>query len=75
MPTQNNNNKRQDNEISTLRKCVYDHIAKFNEELGGVKVDIVAVKTDVNWLKRSYWVIATASIGALAGAIINLILK
>lgn len=54
---------------------VEEHIATTNEEMGEVKVDIGKVKTDVAWIKKNYWVVATASIGGLVGAIINIALK
>jgi len=56
-------------------ECLENHIATLNNEMGEVKIAVSGIKTDVNWLKKSYWVIATASIGALMGAIINLLLK
>ena len=46
--------------------AVFDHIATTNEEMG-------QIKTDVSWLTRFFWIVATASIGGLIGALINLI--
>lgn len=59
----------QDNRLAFLE----DKFATINEEMGSVKVDMAQVKTDVSWLKKSYWVIATASIGGLITALFNLI--
>ena len=36
--------------------------------------DITKVSTDVDWLKRFFWIIATASVGGLIGALINLLI-
>ncbi|MHB8710173.1 MAG: hypothetical protein ACYC6X_01310 [Minisyncoccota bacterium] len=36
--------------------------------------DLTKVSTDVDWLKRFFWIIATASVGGLITAIINLLL-
>ena len=31
------------------------------------------IKTDVAWLKKSFWLVATASVGALVTGVINLL--
>ena len=36
--------------------------------------DVTKVSTDVDWLKRFFWIIATASVGGLIGALINLLI-
>jgi len=47
--------------------AVFGHISKTNEEMGHIK-------TDVSWIKRFFWIVATASIGGLIGALINLLI-
>ena len=67
--TENYQNQEQDRRISDLESkmdAVFGHIAKTNEEMG-------QIKTDVSWLTRFFWIVATASIGGLIGALINLI--
>jgi hypothetical protein len=67
--TENYQNQEQDRRICDLEKkmdAVFDHIATTNEEMG-------QIKTDVSWLTRFFWIVATASIGGLIGALINLI--
>ena len=66
---ENNHNSEQDRRLSSVE----EHIGTINDELGSVKVDLAVVRQDVCWLKKSYWVIVVASLGALTGAIINLI--
>ncbi len=39
-----------------------------------LQTDITKVSTDVDWLKRFFWVIATASVGGLIAALINLLI-
>ena len=64
------------NKIQDSRLCnVEKHIEVINGEMGDIKVDLAQVKTNVCWLVKSYWVIVIASVGALIGAIINLVLK
>jgi hypothetical protein len=57
-------NLEQDRRIQQLE----DHWIKLNEEFG-------YIKTDVQWLCKTYWVIAGASITAVIVGIINLIGK
>ncbi len=35
---------------------------------------ITQVGTDVDWLKRFFWIVATASIGGLIAAVINILI-
>lgn len=39
-----------------------------------IQTDLTKVSTDVDWLKRFFWIIATASIGGLITAVLNLLL-
>ena len=59
--------KEQDRRI----ECIEGHISTLNSEMGDVKTAVEGIKTDVDWLKRSYWVIAIASIGAFVTAVVN----
>jgi len=54
---------------------LYAHAKIANNEMGDIKVSMIQISTDVDWLKRSYWVVATASFGGLIGAVINLLAK
>jgi len=68
--TDNYQNKEQDRRIGDLERkveVVLGHIAKTNEEMG-------QIKTDVSWLTRFFWIVATASIGGLIAALLNLII-
>ncbi len=63
-------NKEQDRRIGELERkmdAVFEHIAKTNEEMGHIKTDVV-------WIKKFFWIITTASIGGLIGALINLLI-
>lgn len=39
-----------------------------------IQTDLTKLSTDVDWLKRFFWIIATASIGGLIAAILNLLI-
>ena len=44
---------------------IKEHIKTINDELGYVKNKMTEIKTDVAWLKKFFWIIATASIASL----------
>lgn len=63
-------NQEQDRRITELEKkmdAVFDHVAQTNEELG-------QIKTDTEWLKRFFWIVATSAIGGLIAALLNLLI-
>jgi hypothetical protein len=64
MDNQTYQNKMQDKRLDNIDK----HIEVINHEMG-------SVKNDVAWLKKFFWLIATASIGGMITAIINLIVS
>lgn len=66
----NYRNKEQDRRLETLEKKVgqvFGHIATTNTEMG-------QIKTDVSWLKKTYWVVVSASVGALITGIITILI-
>lgn len=65
-------NQIQDERLERLEKTVNE--IKDNH-LVHLQTDITKVGTDVDWLKRFFWVIATASVGGLIAALINLIIS
>lgn len=64
MENQTYQNTIQDKRLDNIDK----HIEVINSEMG-------SVKSDVAWLKRFFWLVATASIGGMIAAIINLIVS
>ena len=64
-------NKLQDERLDRVEKTINE--IKDNH-LTHMQTDLTKVSTDVDWLKRFFWVIATASVGGLITAIINLLL-
>lgn len=64
-------NQLQDERLQRLENTVND--IKDNH-LAHIQTDLTKVGTDVDWLKRFFWIIATASIGGLVAAIINLLI-
>lgn len=65
-------NQIQDERLERLEKSVNE--IKDNH-LVHLQTDMTKVGTDVDWLKRFFWVIATASVGGLIAALINLIIS
>ena len=65
----NHHNKEQDRRLDKVEL----HIETTNREMGEVQRDLAKVKTDVSWLKRFFWIVATSSVGALIAGVINLL--
>ena len=65
-------NQMQDERLDRVEKAVNE--IKDNH-LVHLQTDMTKVGTDVDWLKRFFWVIATASVGGLIAALINLIIS
>lgn len=64
-------NKIQDERLDRVEKTVNE--IKDNH-LPHIQTELTKVGTDVDWLKRFFWIVATASVGGLITAIINLLL-
>ncbi len=64
-------NKIQDERLNRVENTVNE--IKDNH-LAHIQTDLTKVSTDVDWLKRFFWIIATASIGGLITAVLNLLL-
>jgi len=64
-------NKIQDERLDRVEKTVNE--IKENH-LVHLQTDLTKVSTDVDWLKRFFWIIATASIGGLIAGLLNLLL-
>ena len=64
-------NNMQDARLDRVEKTVNE--IKDNH-LAHIQTDLTKVSTDVDWLKRFFWLVATASIGGLIAAVINLLI-
>ena len=62
-------------EVEETLKLHTESLKVANEEMGLIKVATEGIKTDLVWLKKTYWIIAGASIGGLIAGLSNLILK
>lgn len=64
-------NQIQDERLNRLENSVNE--IKDNH-LPHIQTELTKVGTDVDWVKRFFWVVATASVGGLITALINLLL-
>ncbi len=64
-------NQIQDERLNRLENSVNE--IKDNH-LPHIQTELTKVGTDVDWVKRFFWVVATASVGGLITAVINLLL-
>jgi len=67
----NYQNQMQDKRLDNLEKSV-DEIK--NNHLPHIDGKLTRVGTDVDWLKRFFWIVATASVGGLIAALLNLLI-
>ncbi len=61
----------QDERLDRVEKTVNDIR---DNHLAHLLTDLTKVSTDVDWIKRFFWLIATASVGGLITAVVNLII-
>ena len=59
----------------TITKIKDNHLAHIQESMSELRTDLVELKIDTMWLKKFFWVIATASIGSLVSGILGLLIK
>ncbi len=71
MDQQEYQNQIQDHRLDKLERDVTE--IKDNH-LPHITNKITQVGTDVDWLKRFFWIVATASIGGLIAAVINILI-
>ena len=64
-------NQIQDERLDRVEKAV---IEIKDNHLVHLKDAVTKVGTDVDWLKRFFWILATASVGGLITALINLLI-
>ena len=50
---------------------INDEMGDVKEEIGKIKIHIAEIKVDLNWLKRFFWIVATASIASLIAQLIK----
>ena len=72
------------NDVKRLQEDLsraFKHIAKSNEELGNVEdklsrlnTKIATIQTDMDWIKKFFWIVATASIGGLVTTLLSVLL-
>ena len=52
-------------------RIINDEMGDVKEEIGKIKTHIAEIKVDLNWLKRFFWIVATASIASLIAQLIK----
>jgi len=45
-----------------------------SQALGTLRIDLAKVVSDVDWLKRFFWIVVSTSIGAMVASIITMVL-
>ena len=52
-------------------KIINDEMGGVKEEIEKIKIHIAEIKVDLNWLKRFFWIVATASVASLIAQLIK----
>ncbi len=65
-------NRLQDEKINSLEGSIRD--IKEND-LAHIQADITKISTDMDWIKRFFWIVASASLGSLIATLFNLMGK
>ena len=52
-------------------RIINDEMGDVKEEIGKIKIHIAEIKVDLNWLKRFFWIVATASVASLIAQLIK----
>lgn len=79
-----NEHKLQEHINTDVQKDIeklYDHakiangeMGTIRQEMGDMRICMSKIRTDVDWLKKSFWVIVTASAGAFVTGVFNLLI-
>ena len=63
------------NNTVDIKEIKDNHLSHIKNELNKVKVDMTEVKTDMSWVKRWFWLVATASVAGLIAQLYNILFK
>ena len=58
------------NQVNDLEDTIDD---MKNNHLRHIEIKITEIKTDLKWLKKFFWLVASASTGSLVASVISLI--
>jgi len=62
-------------EVSKLQERNQEMSQETTRTFGELSAKLAQIGSDLDWLKRSYWVIATAAIGAVIGQAAQLLAR
>ena len=60
---------------ASIDKIRDNHLAHIQESMGRLQIDSSSLTSDVAWLKKFFWVIATASMGSLITVIVGVFFR
>ena len=67
--------KRLDKLESKVDTIMENHLVHIKDDIVELKEEISVISTNVFWLMKFFWIVATASIGSLVTAVMGLIIK
>ena len=60
-------------QLFTHAEIANKEMGEIKKEMGDINVNIAKIFTDVNWIMKFFWVIATSAIGGLIASVFNLL--
>ena len=60
-------------QLFTHAEIANKEMGDIKKEMGDINVNIAKIFTDVNWIMKFFWVIATSAIGGLIASVFNLL--
>ena len=58
-----------------IREIKDNHLPHIQECIAILENKLTAVKTDVSWIKKFFWIVATTSIGGLITGLIQILIS
>jgi len=58
-----------------IKEIKENHLYHIEKKVNNLKTDFVVVSQDVKWLKKFFWIVATASVGSLITGVLSLLFK
>ncbi len=58
--------------IKEIKTDLTEKATKNADNIAGINVKMSQVQNDVDWIKKTYWIVASSAIGALITGVVNL---
>lgn len=59
--------------VASVENFKSNHFVHLKDSISSIEVSLTKNTIDTEWLKKFFWIVATASVGSLVASILNLI--